>query len=62
MGDADIEDAADFRAVEESPASAVSECSDDRRVDSGGRRYCGDTRGAVLDSELVSAAHAEEIR
>eukprot|EP00969_Alexandrium_andersonii_P310606 13725372-Alexandrium_andersonii.AAC.1 len=46
MDDADIEDITDFRAVEEPPASAVCECSDDRRADSGGRPCRGDITGA----------------
>eukprot|EP00969_Alexandrium_andersonii_P159549 7049367-Alexandrium_andersonii.AAC.1 len=37
MGDADITDLADFRAVDETPASAVSELSDGRRAGPGGQ-------------------------
>eukprot|EP00969_Alexandrium_andersonii_P092737 4093530-Alexandrium_andersonii.AAC.1 len=61
MGDATVEDIADFRAVEP-PASAVSEWSGDCRSGSGGQPYRGDIAGAVLDSELVVAARAGETR
>eukprot|EP00969_Alexandrium_andersonii_P254794 11262398-Alexandrium_andersonii.AAC.1 len=60
MDDADIEDITDFRAVEEPPASSMSECSDDRRAGPGGQPYGDDITGVVLDLELVAAARAEE--
>eukprot|EP00969_Alexandrium_andersonii_P319685 14122761-Alexandrium_andersonii.AAC.1 len=62
MGDADITDLADFRAVDEPPASAVSGCSGDRRAGSGGQPCRDDIAGAILDSELVAAARSEDIR
>eukprot|EP00969_Alexandrium_andersonii_P278505 12310722-Alexandrium_andersonii.AAC.1 len=46
MGDADITDIADFRAVDADAASAVSECSDGRRAGPGGQTYRGDITGA----------------
>eukprot|EP00969_Alexandrium_andersonii_P030314 1322286-Alexandrium_andersonii.AAC.1 len=61
MDDADVEDITDFRAVEEPPASAMFECSGDRRAESGGRPCC-DVVGAVLGSELAAVARAEEIQ
>eukprot|EP00969_Alexandrium_andersonii_P093145 4112528-Alexandrium_andersonii.AAC.1 len=60
MDDADIEDITDFRAAEEPPALAMSECSDDRQAGSNGQPYRDDITGAVLDSELVAAARSEE--
>eukprot|EP00969_Alexandrium_andersonii_P136407 6035190-Alexandrium_andersonii.AAC.1 len=49
VDDADIEDITDFRTVEESPASSVSECSGDRRAGPGEQPYRDDVTGAVLD-------------
>eukprot|EP00969_Alexandrium_andersonii_P025099 1096942-Alexandrium_andersonii.AAC.1 len=37
MDDADVENVADFRAAEEPPASAMSDCSDGRRAGSSGQ-------------------------
>eukprot|EP00969_Alexandrium_andersonii_P048927 2146094-Alexandrium_andersonii.AAC.1 len=60
MDDAGITDPTDFHAVEETPASAVSGGSGDRRAGSGGQPCRDDITGAVLDSELVAAARSEE--
>eukprot|EP00969_Alexandrium_andersonii_P178267 7882460-Alexandrium_andersonii.AAC.1 len=46
MDDADVPDLADFRALEEPPASAVPGCSGDLRAGSGGQPYRDDIAGA----------------
>eukprot|EP00969_Alexandrium_andersonii_P243114 10738948-Alexandrium_andersonii.AAC.1 len=43
-------------------ASAVPECSGDRRTGPGGQTYRDDIAGAALDPELVASARAEGIR
>eukprot|EP00969_Alexandrium_andersonii_P059665 2628162-Alexandrium_andersonii.AAC.1 len=61
VDDADITDIVDFRAADTAAASAVSECSDDRRAGAGGQAYRDDITGAALGPELVAAARSEEI-
>eukprot|EP00969_Alexandrium_andersonii_P231369 10218382-Alexandrium_andersonii.AAC.1 len=61
MGDADITDIANFRAVGAATASAVSECSDGCRAGPCGQTYRDDITGAVLDPELAASARSEEI-
>eukprot|EP00969_Alexandrium_andersonii_P181961 8040843-Alexandrium_andersonii.AAC.1 len=61
MGDADIADITNFRAIYSDTASAVLECSDGCRAGSGRQTCRGDITGAALDPELVASARSEEI-
>eukprot|EP00969_Alexandrium_andersonii_P226024 9981508-Alexandrium_andersonii.AAC.1 len=55
MGDADIADTTNFRAMDSDTVSAVPELSGGRRAGSGGQTYRDDIMGAALDPELVAS-------
>eukprot|EP00969_Alexandrium_andersonii_P053978 2375001-Alexandrium_andersonii.AAC.1 len=61
MDDADIAHIANFRVMDSDTASAMPECSGDRRAGPGGQTFRGDITGATLDPELAASARSEEI-
>eukprot|EP00969_Alexandrium_andersonii_P230482 10178259-Alexandrium_andersonii.AAC.1 len=61
MGDADIADITNFRAVDSDTAFAVPGFPGGRGAGSGGQTYRGDITGAALGPELVASARSEDI-